>query len=254
MDPFAATYSGARQSYGTLGEGIQQFASSLAGTIKEKKEQEQLINTLKSFGIIKDKEPGIEDYIKEAKKQTGQDITVTGIESLTPENQYKSVKGLFESLGLKSPKSKGYDVDLSKIPQGMEITDLVPGLTLKRSDTDINDEVKQSLWQKYQAGDRGPEVLKGLGMYTSPQKEKRTYLRDYFPPQKTPTKREGGFFGLGAKETPAWNERTQEVVSNIRTQEDIDDLLENRDYYESRGVDVEAIINHIENTIYPAER
>lgn len=63
------------------------------------------------------------------------------------------------------------------------------------------------------------------------------------PPAEVPTKREGGFLGIGAKKVPQYNEVTQGVMKNIKNEFDLRELLDNQEEYEAAGVDVQTILN-----------
>lgn len=72
---------------------------------------------------------------------------------------------------------------------------------------------------------------KYLGVSEKPKKERYLY--------KLPPTGKGGFLGMGGR-----NEITQKAFQNIKTQSDIDELLEQREAYEKAGVDVQSILEH----------
>jgi hypothetical protein len=99
-------------------------------------------------------------------------------------------------------------------------------------------------------------------MSTKTQK-KGTMLAGDLAPQKVPRLQKGtgqytgGFLntGFGKQEkmadVPAWNAETQHVASKIATKEDVVNIIQNRDYYANKGVDVDALLQYIQaNMLY----
>jgi hypothetical protein len=67
-------------------------------------------------------------------------------------------------------------------------------------------------------------------------KEKKDFLFK-LPPKELST---GSFLGIGGG--PAYNQPTFDVMQNIKTKQDLEELIQNREDYEAEGVNIERIL------------
>jgi len=79
--------------------------------------------------------------------------------------------------------------------------------------------------------------LGGVG-FKSPTKPKQDFLIEQ-PPAKN--KKVGGFFGIGAK--PEFNEIEFKTISEIKTKQDLQELITDRKKFEDLGIDVQKLID-----------
>jgi hypothetical protein len=85
---------------------------------------------------------------------------------------------------------------------------------------------------------------------TNPRTKSQNFLLpklEYRPPVQEipPAVKAGLLMGMRNPEISiGFNKETMTVVNNIKTRQDIEELIANREAYENAGVDVEAVINY----------